>query len=35
MEQLIEIMRGEKRVVNTSTITVLSSVKDEVSIGPE
>jgi Lrp/AsnC family leucine-responsive transcriptional regulator len=35
MEQLIEIMRGEKRVINTSTITVLSSIKDEVSIGPE
>jgi Lrp/AsnC family leucine-responsive transcriptional regulator len=35
MEQLIEIMRGEKRVINTSTITVLSSIKDEPSIGPE
>ena len=35
MEQLIEIMRGEKRVINTSTITVLSTIKDEVSIGPE
>jgi Lrp/AsnC family leucine-responsive transcriptional regulator len=35
MEQLIEIMRGEKRVINTSTITVLSSIKDEASIGPE
>jgi Lrp/AsnC family leucine-responsive transcriptional regulator len=35
MEQLIEIMRSEKRVINTSTITVLSSLKDEASIGPE
>jgi DNA-binding Lrp family transcriptional regulator len=35
MEQLIEIMRGEKRVINTSTITVLSSIKDEASISPD
>jgi Lrp/AsnC family leucine-responsive transcriptional regulator len=35
MEQLIEIMRGEKRVINTSTITVLSSIKDEASITPD
>jgi Lrp/AsnC family leucine-responsive transcriptional regulator len=34
MEQLIEIMRSEKRVINTSTITVLSSIKDEASITP-
>jgi Lrp/AsnC family leucine-responsive transcriptional regulator len=35
MEQLLEVMRGEKRVINTSTITILTSIKDEVSIGPE
>jgi hypothetical protein len=35
MEQLLEIMRGEKRVINTSTITILTSIKDEASIGPE
>jgi Lrp/AsnC family leucine-responsive transcriptional regulator len=35
MEQLIEIMRGEKKVINTSTITVLSSIKDEPSIAPD
>jgi Lrp/AsnC family leucine-responsive transcriptional regulator len=35
MEQLIDIMRGEKRVINTSTIAVLSSLKDEVSIAPD
>jgi Lrp/AsnC family leucine-responsive transcriptional regulator len=35
MEQLLEVMRGEKRVINTSTITILNSIKDEASIGPE
>jgi Lrp/AsnC family leucine-responsive transcriptional regulator len=35
MEQLIDIMRGEKRVINTSTITVLSIIKDEASIAPD
>jgi Lrp/AsnC family leucine-responsive transcriptional regulator len=35
MEQLLEVMRGEKRVINTSTITILASIKDEASIGPE
>jgi Lrp/AsnC family leucine-responsive transcriptional regulator len=34
MEQLLDVMRGEKRVINTSTITILASIKDEVSIGP-
>ncbi|GHV29611.1 AsnC family transcriptional regulator [Spirochaetia bacterium] len=35
MEQLIEVMRLEKRVINTSTITILTSIKDEVSIEAE
>jgi Lrp/AsnC family leucine-responsive transcriptional regulator len=35
MEQLIEVMRTEKRVINTSTITILTSLKDEVSIGAD
>ncbi|GHV75864.1 AsnC family transcriptional regulator [Spirochaetia bacterium] len=35
MEQLIEVMRLEKRVINTSTITILTSIKDEASIGAE
>jgi DNA-binding Lrp family transcriptional regulator len=35
MEQLLDVMRGEKRVINTSTITILTSIKEEVSISPE
>jgi Lrp/AsnC family leucine-responsive transcriptional regulator len=35
MEQILEIMRGEKRVISASAITILASIKDEVSIGPE
>jgi DNA-binding Lrp family transcriptional regulator len=35
MEQLLEIMRGEKRVISVSAITILANIKDEVSIGPE
>jgi Lrp/AsnC family leucine-responsive transcriptional regulator len=35
MEQLIEVMRLEKRVINTSTITILTSIKDEASVGAE
>jgi Lrp/AsnC family leucine-responsive transcriptional regulator len=35
VEQLIDIMRIEKRVINTSTITVLTTIKEEVSISPE
>jgi hypothetical protein len=33
MEQFTDIMRGEKRVINT--ITVLSNIKDEASIAPD
>jgi Lrp/AsnC family leucine-responsive transcriptional regulator len=35
VEQLLELMRGEKRVISASAITILASIKDEVSIGPE
>jgi DNA-binding Lrp family transcriptional regulator len=34
MEQLIDTMRSEKRVINTSTITILNTIKDEASIAP-
>ncbi|AEF86916.1 transcriptional regulator, AsnC family [Treponema primitia ZAS-2] len=35
VEQLIDVMRIEKRVINTSTITILTTIKEEVTISPE